>query len=103
VGQFAVYRNPGHSEEIPFVVQIQSARLNSGNTRVVMALVRRGTRSPPDHPLTPHLTVQGQPVYADPLNVTTLRTALLKNALEVLPDAAQDRVFQAIDEMISRA
>jgi len=41
--QFAVYRNPGRNPDIPFVVQIQSSRLERVAGRVVMPLVRRST------------------------------------------------------------
>ena len=47
--QFAVYRNPGRNPEIPFVVQIQSSRLERAAGRVVMPFVRRSGTAPPDH------------------------------------------------------
>jgi toxin CcdB len=103
VPQFAVYKNPGREESVPFVLQIQSTRLDRSKTRVVMALVHPGFGSPPDHPLTPRITVQGQSVYADPLNIATVPVRRLTALLEVLPDADKDRIIRAIDEMISRA
>ncbi len=101
--QFAIYKNPGSDEAVPFVIQIQSARLDGSKTRVVMALVRPDFRSPPDHPLTPRMTVQGQPVYANPLNIVSIPVRRLTDVLEVLPEPEQDRIIRAIDEMISRA
>jgi toxin CcdB len=103
VPQFAVYKNPGRNEAVPYVLQIQSARLDRSRTRVVMALVHPGSGSPPDHPLTPRITVQGRSVYADPLNIATVPARRLTTMLEVLADADQDRIIRAIDEMISRA
>lgn len=101
--QFAVYRNPGRIEDILFVVQVQSTRLERTLGRVVLPLVRCGRGAPPDHALTPHINVQGQTVYANPLELATVPSARLGRMLEVLSEAAQDRVVQAIDEMISRA
>ncbi len=101
--QFGVYRNPGRNAEIRYVVQIQSGRLERSVGRVVIPLVRVGDRSPADHPLTPHLTVRKQAVYADPLNLATVPAKRLTDMLEILPEAAQDRIIRAIDEMISRA
>lgn len=101
--QFAVYKNPGRADAVPFLLQIQSSRLERSKTRVVMALVLPGFGSPPDHPLTPRITVQGQSVYADPLNIAAVPVKRLAALLEVLPEADQDRIIRAIDEMISRA
>ena len=103
MAQFEIHKNPGRAEDILFVLQIQSTRLSRSVGRVVMPLVRCGQGAPPDHPLTPRLMVLGQNVYADPLNIATVPTARLKDALGVLPDADQDRIIRAIDEMISRA
>ena len=70
--QFAIYRNPGRNRDIPFVVQIQSNRLERSVGRVVMPLVRRSGRAPPDHPLTPHLHVEEEDVFANPLELATV-------------------------------
>jgi toxin CcdB len=101
--QFGVYRNPGRNAEIRYVVQIQSSRLDRSVGRVVVPLVRVGHRSPADHPLTPHLTVQGRLVYANPLDLATVPAKRLAEMLEILSEAAQDRIIRAIDEMITRA
>jgi toxin CcdB len=102
VPQFTVYKNPGRDEAIPFVVQLQSTRLDRSMSRVVMALVRVSPGSPTDHPLTPRITVQNQTVYANPLNIATVPLRRLTDMLEVLPESDQDRIVRAIDEMISR-
>ena len=101
--QFAVYRSPGRTQDIVFVVQVQSSRLDQRLGRVVLPLVRCGRGAPPDHALTPHIRVQGQTVYANPLELATVPVARLGKLLEILQEADQDRVVQAIDEMISRA
>ncbi len=103
MAQFEIHKNPGRAGDILFVLQIQSTRLGRSIGRVVMPLVRCAPGAPPDHPLTPHLTVLGQNVYADPLNIATVPTGRLNDVVGVLPDADQDRIIRAIDEMISRA
>jgi len=84
-------------------VLIQSSRLAEASSRLVMALTSRRGRAPPDHPLTPHMMVQGQPVYANPFNVATVPSVMLTTPLEVLADADQDKIIQALDELVSRA
>ena len=101
--QFAVYKSPGRTEDIVFVVQVQSTRLDQRLGRVVLPLVRCSPRSPPDHALTPHIRVQGQTVYANPLELATVPVTRLGKLLEILQETDQDRVIQALDEMISRA
>ncbi len=91
--QFAVHRNPGRNQDVPFVVQVQSTRLDRSVGR---SAVR-------DHALTPHLVVLEQAVFADVLNMATLPNARLGDVLVLLGEAEQGRVIQAIDEMISRA
>lgn len=101
--QFGVYKSPGRTEDILFVVQVQSTRLDRRLGRVVMPLVRYSHGAPSDHALTPHIMVQGQIVYANPLELATVPVTRLGRMLEILAEAVQDRLIQAIDEMISRA
>ncbi len=101
--QFAVYRSPGRIEDILYVVQVQSTRLDQRLGRVVLPLVRCGYGAPQDHALTPHITVQEQVVYANPLEMATVPVTRLKEVIEILADSDQDRIIRAIDEMISRA
>jgi toxin CcdB len=100
--QFAVYRSPGRDPDVAFVVQIQSSRFDRTLGRVVMALRMVGPRAPRDHDLTPHFTVQGRRVYAEPMDIATVPPRLLGPVLEVLGDNDQDRVIRAVDELISR-
>ena len=101
--QFSVFANPGRNPATPFVVQIQSSRLDRTAGRTVMPLNMRRAASPPDHPLTPHMTVQGEAVYANPLDIATIPATRLGNALGVLDETDQDRVMRALDELTSRA
>ena len=101
--QFTIYRNPGRNREIPFVVQIQSSRLERSMGRVVMPLVRRSASAPPDHPLTPHLHVEGEDVFANPFDLATVAASRLGPAVGVLADPNQDAIIRALDELVSRA
>ena len=101
--QFDVYKNPGRNEDVPFVVQVQSTRLDQSVGRVVVPLVRIGHSAVKDHALTPHLMVMKQAVFADVLNMATLFKARLSHPLVALGESDQNRIIQAIDEMISRA
>ena len=101
--QFAIYRNPGRNRDIPFVVQIQSNRLERSVGRVVMPLVRQSGSAPPDHPLTPHLHVEGEDVFANPFDLATVPTARLGPAVGVLTERDQDMIIRALDELVSRA
>ncbi|MBV1833970.1 MULTISPECIES: CcdB family protein [Acetobacteraceae] len=101
--QFAIYRNPGRNRDIPFVVQIQSSRLERSMGRVVMPLVRRSASAPPDHPLTPHLHVEGEDVFANPFDLATVPATRLGAAVGVLSERDQDMIIRALDELVSRA
>ncbi len=101
--QFTVYKNPGRNEDIPFVVQGQSTRLDQSVGRLIVPLVRVGHSALRDHALTPHLVVMQQVVFADVLNMATLFKARLGEPLLLLDESDQDRIIQAIDEMICRA
>lgn len=101
--QFAVYRNPGRNPDIPFIVQIQSSRLERVVGRVVMPLVRRSGTVPPDHPLTPHLRVEGEDVFANPFDLATVPASRLGDVLYVLPERDQDAIIRALDELVMRS
>ena len=68
-----------------------------------MALTRMSSESPRNETLSPHLVVQGELVWANPMNMVTLRAHQLGRVLEILSEPAQDRIIRAIDELISRA
>ncbi|HEV2228964.1 MAG TPA: CcdB family protein [Steroidobacteraceae bacterium] len=62
--QFAVYRNenPGSSEELPFLVDVQADVLEELNTRVVIPLARAAELTGfPTQYLIPVVAFQGQP------------------------------------------
>ena len=101
--QFAVYRNPGSNPDIPFVVQIQSSRLERVAGRAVIPLVRRSGAAPPNHPLTPHLRVEGEDVFANPFDLATVPASRLGNVLNILPERDQDAIIRALDEFVMRS
>jgi toxin CcdB len=68
-----------------------------------MPSVLVGANAPEDHPLTPHMTVQGHRVYANPLDLATIPARALTTSFGVLAEPDQDRIIQALDEMVSRA
>jgi len=103
VTQFAFHLNPGRDSQIPFVLQVQSSRLERMVGRVVIPLISVCPKSPPDFALTPRLTLMGILVYANPLAMATISRALLREAVGMLSEPDQDRIVRAIDEMISRA
>jgi toxin CcdB len=77
--------------------------MSAGRVMMPLVRVRRGHGDPPDHALTPHLTVPGQSVHANPLDVATIPKTRLKDVPGMLPDADQERIMQTIDEMPGRA
>lgn len=101
--QFALYRNPGRNRAVPFVVQIQSNRLERSLGRLVMPLVARAVGAPPDHPLTPRLVIEGQELFADPFDIATLPAVRLGPPLGALSERDQDKIIRAPDELVSRA
>ena len=101
--QFAVYPNPGRNRAIPFVVQIQSGRLESSFSRVVIPLVTCTNAAPPDHPLTPRPMIEGQEVFANPFDIATIPSKRLGPPVLVLTERDQDKISRALDELVSRA
>ncbi|AQS85888.1 MAG: CcdB family protein [Acetobacter aceti] len=101
--QFAIYRNPGRNRGIPFVVQIQSNRLERSVGRVVMPLVRRSGSALPDHPLTPHLHVEEEDVFANPLDLATVPATRLGAAFGILGKHDQGKIIRALGELVSKA
>jgi hypothetical protein len=103
LAQFHVFRNPAGDPTIPFVVQIQSSCLEKAHDRVGLALVGCGPRGPAEHPETPHMLIEGVPVYLNPLNTATLPADRLGKPICMLPEPEQDKINAAIDEMLGRA
>lgn len=86
MARFDLFAAPGRHPDIPFV-----------------ALPWAADRAPEDHPLTPRLTVLGERVFADPLNIATIPARRLGDPVTTLDEASADAIVRAIDEMISRA
>lgn len=101
--QFSIFPNPRRDPAVAFIVQVQTTRFDRTRGRVTIALFHRHPKAPADHVLTPHLTVLGRPVYADPFDLATVPVDRLGAPLGILPEADQRRIITAIDEMLSRA
>ncbi|GBQ89888.1 hypothetical protein AA23498_0734 [Acetobacter nitrogenifigens DSM 23921 = NBRC 105050] len=101
--QFAIYPNPGRNRDILFVVQVQSSRLDRSVGRVVIPLVRLTPGAPPDHALTPHMTVEGKAVFANPFDLATVPANRLGPLLGFVIESERDALLHAIDELVSRA
>lgn len=67
-----------------------------------MPLVRRSGSAQPDHPLTPHLEIEGENVFANPFDLATVPAMRLGTAVGVLAERSQDMIIRALDELVSR-
>ena len=102
MAQFDVHRNGGQNrQEIPFLVVVQSRRFDATQTRIVAAL-RRGTGV--SAKLTPDFTIDEVAVFLDPMQIASIRLAILGPAIASLADEIHsDRIVAALDEIFSRA
>lgn len=99
--QFAVYANVGQNKNIPYVVVVQS-KIFDASRRVVVPLVRKSTHSPTPSRFTPELTVAGQRVILQPLEMTSVPLAVLNKPAGTLKDQGQ-RIIDALDELFTRS
>jgi toxin CcdB len=105
MAQFDVHQNRGRNRvAIPYVVAVQSSRLDSLPTRLVIPLVLPSPSYRRDPRLAPALMVEGREVVlhawemqAVPLN------ALGPVVASLADDNAAAQIIGAIDEVISRA
>jgi toxin CcdB len=103
MAQFDVHRNTGpRKSEIPYVVIVQSRRLDSYGRRVVIPLVARSAISATEPTLNPVFTIEGREVVLHPLEIVSIAKRQLGEYVCSLRDA-DDRIIAAIDVVISRA
>ncbi|MEG8143861.1 CcdB family protein [Xanthomonas hortorum pv. gardneri] len=100
--QFDVYANVGQNKSIPYVVVVQSKIFDASPRRVVVPLVRKSTPSPTPSRFTPELTVAGQPVILQPLEMTSVPLAVLSKPAGTLKDQGQT-IIDALDELFTRS
>lgn len=103
MAQFDVHRNRGvRQDEIPFVVVVQSQRLDAYARRVVVPLVRGGAVSALEPSLNPAFRVDGIDVVLHPLEMVSVAVERLGEPVASLASEG-DRIIAAIDVVISRA
>ncbi|MFP7055168.1 CcdB family protein, partial [Xanthomonas hortorum] len=64
--------------------------------------VRKSTHSPTPSRFTPELTVAGQPVILQPLEMTSVPLAVLSKPAGTLKDQGQT-IIDALDELFTRS
>jgi toxin CcdB len=105
MAQFDVYRNNGRNRAtIPYVVVVQSSRVDGLPTRLAIPLVlpRPAYRREPR--LAPSLTVEGQEVVLHAWEMQAVPIHALGEVVAFLADDnAAAQIIGAIDEVISRA
>ena len=105
MAQFDVFRNPGPQREvIPFVVVLQNAGFDRGNTRFVAPLVWSEVARIAEHYLAPRFIVENVEVTLDIFNLATLPADRLGQPVASLADEeSRVRLIRALDEFISQA
>jgi toxin CcdB len=103
MAQFDVHANPGvRTREIPFVVVIQSRRLDRSKRRVVVPLVDRRIFSKIHEPrLNPTFVVSGQDVVFDPLQIVSVAVDALGPKIASLTENGDD-IVAALDIVLAR-
>jgi len=104
MAQFDVHANPGaRQSDIPFIVVVQSRRLDRSKRRVVAPLVDRRIFSRIDEPhLNPTFLVSGRHVVLDPLQIVSVAADILGPPVGSLIDFGDD-IIAALDIVITRA
>lgn len=106
MARFDVHRNTArNAAATPFVVVLQSSRLDRHARRLVAPLVPIGPGYPGDHPdLTPVFTVDGRDVALEPMLTQSIPRQVLGPIVGSLAgDGDSDRIIKAIDLVPSRA
>lgn len=105
MAQFDVHRNSGRNRAvIPYVVVVQTSRLDALPTRVVIPLVlpRGDFRREPR--LAPSVMVEGREVVLHAWQIQTVQRSVLGPFVTSLADdTSAGDIIRAIDEVISRA
>jgi toxin CcdB len=103
MAQFDVHRNLGaHRQDIPFVVNVQSQRLDVYRRRLVVPLVRATAVQSAEPNLNPRFEIESVPVVLHPLEMVSVAVERLGERVGTLADEG-DRILAALDIVISRA
>jgi toxin CcdB len=105
MAQFDVHINPGRNRSIiPYVVNVQTRRLDASRTRVVIPLIRLARTSNIEPRLTPEFVVKGETLVLDPLGMFAAPLLALGPVVASLSaDADASRIIAAIDAVITQA
>jgi toxin CcdB len=105
MAQFDVHANPGRNRSIiPYVVNVQSRRLDSARTRIVIPLIRLSRQSDAEPRLTPEFVIGSEALRLDPLGLFAAPvTALGPVVASLAADADASRIIGAIDAVITQA
>jgi toxin CcdB len=102
MGQFDVHLNQGRTRNsVPFVLVIQSDRLESSTHRIVVPLVLRSELGILDRHLNPSFTVDDQVVVMDTLQLVSLPAKALGQKVCTL-DQDHLSIIRAIDALIAQ-
>lgn len=103
--QFDVHQATGQMRRAaPYLVVVQSRRLDSLPTRVVIPLIQSRGRSEFDPDLSPMCDIDGQQLILAPWQIFTIPiTALGRVVASLAGDTESVRIIRAIDELITRA
>ena len=104
MAQFDVHRNSGkHSNDIPFVVVVQSSLFDDYRRRVVVPLVRKSALGKTVHSgFNPTFKILGTAVVLHPLEIVSVSIDQLGASVGSL-NAEGTRIMAALDELFSQA
>jgi toxin CcdB len=105
MAQFDVHRSPGGNRtDIPYVVVVQSGRLDHLPTRLVVPLAALGSPGRDEPRMMPAFVVEGRRVVLVPWQIQTIRTVLLGPVIASFAnDHAASQIVHALDLVTSRA
>lgn len=104
MAQFDVHRNTGrHSDDIPYVVLVQSSLYDSYRRRVVVPLVKKSALGKiANSRFNPAFKIENVPVVLHPLEIVSVATEQLGEFVLSLSDSG-DVIAAALDELLTQA
>jgi toxin CcdB len=105
MAQFDVHVNPGRNRAvIPYVVNVQTRRLDIAHTRIDIPLTRLARAGDIEPRLTPAFVIQAETLFLDPLTMFAAPvSALGPVAGSLAADSDASRIIAAIDAVITQA
>ena len=105
MAQFDVHVNPGRNRSvIPYVVNVQTRRLDSARTRIVIPLTRLPRPGDIEPRLTAAFVIRGETLFLGPLAMFAAPVPVLGPVVASLAaDADASRIIAAIDAVITQA